>query len=261
MNQANPQVLDFFKNANKYYMDHFSQEINPEGVIEYLRMEGIEKAVTLAEYNPESSGVVTNEFISSFCAGHDELVPIASIDFQSPVPFGEQARIAVNELGMKGFKFLPSYAYYYPTDQRLYPVYSLAQEMGLPVMFHTGTSIFIGTRVKYADPLILDDVACDFPKLNMLLEHGGRPFWYDRVAWMLLRHANVHVGVAGIPAKHLYNNFKHIEKYSDRFIFGSDWPGIPDIHILAEKIMDLPISREVKEKIFYRNAAGILGLP
>jgi len=258
--QAAVQVVDFFQNANRFYLEHFTKKIGPDEVIDYLRMEGVEKAASLAEYNPLSSGVVTNEFVSAFCAGHEELIPIGSIDFHSPVSFIEQAHKAVDELGMKGFKLLPSYDNYYPHDPRLYPVYAFAQERGLPIMFHTGTSIFAGTRIKYADPLFLDDVACDFPKLTMLLEHGGRPFWYDRVAWMLLRHKNIHVGVAGIPAKHLYANFKNIENYSDRFVFGSDWPGIPDIHIMAEKLMDLPISREVKEKMFYHNAARILGL-
>jgi len=260
LNQATPQVYDFFRNSNEYYKEHFSEKIIPEKIIEYLRSEGVEKAASLAEYSPLSSGVVTNEFVSELCAAHEELIPIASINLHSTVPFIEQARTAVHELGMKGFKLLPSYDNYYPGDPRLYPVYALAQELGLPVMFHTGTSIFSGTRVRHADPLLLDDIAEDFPELTLLLEHGGRPFWYDCVAWMLLRHKNVHVGLAGLPAKHLYANFKDIEKYSDRFVFGSDWPGIPDIHVMAEKLMDLPISREVKEKMFYHNAVRILKL-
>jgi len=260
VNQVTMEVVDFFGNASKFYQDRFTEKIDSDGVIEYLSLEGVEKAACLAEYNQVSTGVVTNEFVNAFCRGHEELIPIASINFRASESLLNQAITAIDELGMKGFKLQPSYAHYYPHDPKLYQVYALAQERGLPVMFHTGTSIFTGTRVKYADPLFLDDVACDFPELTILLEHGGRPFWYDRVAWMMLRHKNVHVGVAGIPAKHLYDNFKHIEKYSDRFVFGSDWPGIPDIHIMAEKLMDLPISREVKEKMFYHNAARILRL-
>ncbi len=176
------------------------------------------------------------------------------------MPLAEQFLYCVEKLGMKGLKLYPSYAHYYPNDPMMYPVYSLASEMGLPVMIHTGSSIFHGSRIKYADPLLLDDVADMFPDLIILLEHGGRPFWYDRAEWMVVRHRNVHIGVAGIPAKHLQANFRQLEKYSDRFVFGSDWPGITDISVMAGKIIDLPFSTEVKEKILYHNARRILGL-
>ena len=260
MSHYNPWVIDFFNKENQVYRDNFHKKINVEGVLDYLKTEGVEKAVTLAEYNPNSSGIVSNEYLSDFCKGHDELVPIASINFETDVPYIEQAKHAVEKLGMKGFKLLPSYNYFYPDDPKMFPVYAYAQELGLPIMFHTGTSIFRGTRIKYANPLLLDEVAFEFPELKLLLEHGGRSFWYDRVAWMLMRHKNVYVGCAGIPAKHLIANFKHLEKDSDRFIFGSDWPGIPGISTMAQKIMDLPISHEAKEKIFYHNAARVLGL-
>jgi predicted TIM-barrel fold metal-dependent hydrolase len=260
LRHCNPWVTDFFNNANKFYLENLHEIITPNGVIDYLNSEGVDLAVTLAEYNPHSSGVVPNEFLHEFCAGHsDRLIPMGSIDFESDVPYIEQAKNAVYNLGMKGFKLLPSYAYFYPNDPKMFPMYGFAQELGLPIMFHTGTSVFTGTRIKYANPLLLDDVACEFPELKLLLEHGGRSFWYDRVAWMLMRHPNVYVGCAGIPAKHLHANFK-LEVYSDRFIFGSDWPGVVGINILACKIMDLPISREVKEKIFYHNAARVLGI-
>lgn len=262
VNNFAPWVIDFFSEANAFYRDNFIYNISPEAVKKHFRDEGVDWAVTLAEYNKVSSGVVGNEFLSAFCKDHkDFFFPMGCIDGQSPIPFYEQAKHAVEDLGMKGFKLYPSYAHFYPDEPKLFPVYKYAQDAGLPVMFHTGTSIFRGSLIKYADPLLLDTVAETFPDLTLLLEHGGRPFWYDRTAWMLMRHRNVYVGCAGIPAKHLLTYFPKIEQYSDRFIFGSDWPGISSVRTMAEKIIDLPISREVKEKIFFYNAARILNEP
>lgn len=257
----NPWVIDFFKDANETYRDNFVHTMAAADVRRHMEDQGVEKAVTLAEYNPVSSGTVTNEYLSDFCRGQEDFfIPMGSLNFNSFVPLYEQARHAVEKLGMKGFKLLPSYAHFYPDDPRLFSVYKYAQDAGLPIMFHTGTSVFRGTLVKYADPLLLDTVAETFPELKILLEHGGRSFWYDRAAWMLMRHKNVYIGCAGIPAKHLKLHFPKLEEYSDRFIFGSDWPGISGIRTMAEKIMDLPYAREVKEKILFYNALSVLNM-
>ena len=107
---------------------------------------------------------------------------------------------------------------------------------------------------------MLDDVAEDFPRLKIIMEHGGRPFWYDRAAWLITRHRNLYIGIAGIPAKELLRRFPNLERYPDRFIFGSDWPGVPDIKSLIERILALPLAEETKERILWRNAAELLGL-
>ncbi len=215
----------------------------------------------MAEYAPKTSGVVTNEFIAEFCRDHAELIPFGSLCLYSDAPFDEQARAALEDRGMKGFKLLPSYQHFYPNDRALFPFYDYIQSRGVPVMFHTGTSIFRGSRVKYADPLLLDDVAEEFPRLTIIMEHGGRPFWYDRAAWLMTRHANVHIGIAGMPVRKLPDIFPQMEKYQDRFLFGSDWPGMADVKGLVDRVGRLPLSREAKEKILGGNARRILDLP
>jgi len=127
-------------------------------------------------------------------------------------------------------------------------------------MFHTGTSIFKGTRIKYADPLLLDDVAEEFPDLTILMEHGGRPFWYDRAAWLISRHRNMYIGIAGIPVRKLPQLFPNLEKYSDRFLFGSDWPSMPDVKGLIDRVLALPYADETKERILHGNAERLLGI-
>ncbi|RLA85128.1 MAG: amidohydrolase [Deltaproteobacteria bacterium] len=256
----NPWVMDFFRQTNPFYYERFSEKITPEGLITYLKFQGVEKAVILSEYAPNATGVVTNEFTVNFCRGHSELIPFGSISLYDHVSVEEQAERAIKVLGVKGFKMLPTYAYFYPNDPSLYPFYEVVQSYDLPIIFHTGTSIFKGSRVKYGDPLFLDDVAEDFPRLKIIVEHGGRPFWYDRAAWLITRHRNVYIGIAGIPASKLLASFPNLERYPDRFIFGSDWPGVPGIKPLVEKILSLPLAKEVKEMILWKNASEILQL-
>lgn len=248
----------YFRENNPYYCERFAEIITPEGVIEFLKSHGVDEGVMLSEYAPKCSAVVTNEYTADFCKGHKELIPFASLCFYDSTPFEEQARIAVEDLGMKGFKLLPSYQFFYPNDPVLFPFYAYVQSLNLPIMFHTGTSIFKGTRIKYADPLLLDDVADEFPGLTIIMEHGGRPFWYDRAAWLITKYKNMHIGTAGIPVKHLPRYFPNIEKYGDRFIFGSDWPGMADVRGLITRVMALPVSSEIKEMILCKNAERIL---
>lgn len=255
-----PWVMDFFRQNNPFYHENFSETITPEGVTAFLKGQGVERAVVLSEYAPKTSGVVTNEFTSEFCRNHEMLIPFGAISLYDSAPLVEQASRAVHQLGMKGFKMLPTYAHHYPNDPALFPFYDFAESAGTPLMFHTGTSIFKGSRVKYGDPLLLDDVADEFPNLKIILEHGGRPFWYDRANWLMTRHQNVYIGLAGIPTRQLPQHFPNLERYADRFIFGSDWPGMPNIKALADKVNELPFAQETKERLLWKNAEEVLRL-
>jgi hypothetical protein len=254
-----PWVMEFFKKHNPYYAENFAEKITPEAVIAFLKSNNVDRSVILAEYAPRASAIVTNEFVSQFSKGHEELIPFGCINFDDKTPYEEQARHAVDKLGIKGFKLLPSYQHSYPYDQALFPFYEYVQSLRMPIMFHTGTSIFPGTRIRYADPLLLDEVADQFPNLNILMEHGGRTFWYDRAAWLISKYKNIHIGIAGIATKHLPGFFPRLEKYCDRFVFGSDWPGVADIKGLIDRVLALPYSQETKEMILYGNAEKLLG--
>jgi len=252
-----PWVVEYFA-TNTHYLENFAEKITPEGVIEFFKSEGVDRLVILAEYAPEASAMITNEFVSEFSRGHEELIPFGGLNFLDETPYYEQARHAVEVLGVKGFKLLPSYQHFYPNDRALYPFYEYVQSLGMPVMFHTGTSVFHGTRIKYADPLLLDEVADDFPKLNITMEHGGRTFWYDRAAWLVSKYRNMHIGIAGIAIKHLPKYFPRLEQYSDRFIFGSDWPSLPSLKGLIDRVYALPYGKETKEMILCKNAQRLL---
>ncbi len=253
-------VMSYFAQANLYYTRNFSEEITTPGVLDYLQGQNVDKAVIFAEYAPKTTGVVTNEFVSDFCKGTDRLIPFGAVClYEGPEP-ASQAEQCVKELGCRGLKFLPTYAHFYPDDTRLLPVYEVAQDLGIPVVFHTGTSIFQGSRIRYGNPLLLDEIAEDFPLLKIVMSHGGRPFWYKEAEWMLRRHKNTYIDVAGIPPRHLPSIFPHMEELADRFLFGTDWPGIPSISKQVEQILELPLKAEFIDALFWSNAARILGL-
>ena len=253
-----PCAQDYFRTHNLHDYKRFAKRITPEEIIGLLKSHHVDRGVMLSEYAPKCTGVITNEYTAASCSGHEELIPFGALCCYDNTPYEEQARYAVEKLGMKGFKLLPSYQFFYPNDLALFPFYDYAQSMGLPVMFHTGASIFKNTRIKYADPFLLDDVANEFPDLTIIMEHGGRPFWYDRAEWLITRHENMYVGTAGIPVRRLPKYFPNLEQYGDRFIFGSDWPGMADIKGLITRVLDLPVSEETKDMILHKNAERIL---
>jgi predicted TIM-barrel fold metal-dependent hydrolase len=166
----------------------------------------------------------------------------------------------VMKRGFKGLKLYPTYQYFYPNDNKLYPLYSMAQELGVPIMFHTGSSVFKGARIKYGEPLYFDDLAVDFPDLDILMVHSGRGFWYDQAFFLTKLHPNLYMEIAGLPPQRLLSYFPEFERNADKIIYASDWPGVPDLIGNIQQIRDLPLSEASKQKILGLNAARILRL-
>jgi hypothetical protein len=236
-----------------------------------LQQHGVDWAVALAEMNPVTTGMTPNEFVADLCAQANaqpdpargprgRLLPFASLNPFLVGDLGAELERLVREGGFRGFKVYPVYQHHYVNDPRLYPLYAKAQELRVPMLVHTGSSVFKGARIKYGDPLHLDDVAIDFPDLTILMAHSGRPFWYGQAAWMARRHANVYMEVSGLPGKKLLEYFPDLERLADKCVYGSDWPGNPDLRRNVEAIRTLPLSDTAKEKILWQNAARILGV-
>lgn len=269
---AHPWILKFVSGEFKGDITSKMREIlTPEGIRSFLQDAGIEFAVALAEVSPITTGVCDNEYTIDFVRRANEIPDPPSgpkgrlIPFASPNPYIDTDLSAslehwVNEDGFAGIKLYPTYQHHYVNEPRLYPLYAKAQELGVPVLVHTGSSVFKGARIKYGDPLHLDEVAIDFPDLNILMAHSGRPFWYDHAFWMARQHENVYLEISGLPAKNLLNYFPRLESLAHKVVYGSDWPGNPFIDRNIEAVKKLPISEETKTKILGANAARILGL-
>lgn len=250
---------EFVRDANPAAFADTASYEDPAHLRGILTREGVDHAVLLAEEAPASSGMVSSELIQDYCAGtagfHPFVCPNPLLD---PDP-AARLQALLDRGRVAGLKFLPPYQHFYPNDERLYPLYDLAQELGLPCTFHTGLSRIPGTRLKYGDPLLLDDVAVDFPRLPILLAHAGRGVWYEAAAMLASLHENVYLEISGLPPRNLPQYFPRLDRLVDKMIFGSDYPGVPSI---SENIAAL---REVlgpdgARAVLWENGARLLGL-
>ena len=116
------------------------------------------------------------------------------------------------EMGFKGLKLYPTYQHFFPNQNDVYPIYEKALELNIPVMFHTGSSIYKHSKLKYGDPLYLDEVAADFPDLKIVMAHSGRGFWYDKAFFISRIHKNLYMEISGLPPQKLLHYFPDLEK-------------------------------------------------
>lgn len=257
-----PWAVDFVEQYYKDdYKDFAEKMSDPAAFVELLEESGVDYGVVLAELSPISTGISSNEDVANFCRDYDCLIPFCSVNPYLTARPADYVERLVKEDGFKGLKLYPTYNYFYPNDQMMYPIYSKAQELGIPVMFHTGTSIFLGSRVKYGDPVYYDDVAVDFPGLNIIMAHSGRNFWYDSAFALSRIHPNLYMEISGLPPQNLLTYFPSFAANADRILFGTDWPGVPTgIKENIDVVRHLPIPEAAITNILGGNAAKILGL-
>ncbi len=242
---------------------------DPRAFLDHLDSVGVERACLINYVAPEILGFTesVNEFVSDFAkADRRRLVPFGSVHpRRTKNPKRDVERLA-SKLEIGGLKIHPPHqlfaanAYADGKLPALRTIYRTAEQLGMPVMVHTGTSVFPGARSKYGDPMTLDDVALDFPDLTILMAHGGRPLWCDTAFYLLRRHPNLYLDISSIPPRRLLEWFPRLEEVADKVLFGSDWPGpgIPGIREELEAFRALPLAESAKERILRTNAARIL---
>ncbi|WP_314182166.1 amidohydrolase family protein [Paracoccus yeei] len=209
-----------------------------------------------------------NEEVAEACARHsDILIPFASIDPARGRMGAREARRLIADHGIRGFKFHPTMQGFYPNDRTAYPLYEAIAESGLPALFHTGqTGVGAGMRggngmrLKYSNPMHLDDVAVDFPDMPIVLAHPSFP-WQDEALAVATHKPNVWIDLSGWRPKYFP---PILVRYADtllrdRVLFGSDWPMI-DPEGWLEEFEALPIKPENRPGILKGNAARLLGL-
>ncbi len=242
------------------YEKYIERYHDPGAFEEFLSSEGVDYACVLAELSHITTGVCTNEQVRDFCRGRPRLISFCDVNPHIYTRPGEELQRLVENEGFRGLKLYPTYQHYYLNDPRIYPLYRVAEDLGVPVLIHTGSSVFRGSRLKYGDPLHLDDVAVDFPNLKIVMAHSGRGFWYDRAFFLSKLHPNVYMEIAGLPPGKLLDYFPEFARNTDKIIFGSDWPGAPWIRRNMEAIAKFSLPPGGADKILGGNAAKILGL-
>ena len=211
---------------------------------------------------------VRNEEIAEVAAANpDVLIPFASVDPGKGKRAVDEARRLIRDYDFRGFKFHPNVQAFFPNDSTVYPLYEVIAEAGLPALFHTGHS-GIGTglpggggiRLKFSNPMYVDDVAADFPELPIVLAHPSFP-WQDEAISVALHKRQVYIDLSGWSPKYFAPQLVQYANtlLRDRVLFGSDYPLITPDRWLAD-FEQAGFRDEVRPLILKENAARLLGL-
>ena len=257
-----PAMWSFVQEESPTVRELGDRLADPHYFADLLRAQGIERAVVLAEHCPRTSGSVRTETVIDLCAQvPDFLMPFASVDINSDPDPAALLRGYLDVAPIRGLKLYPSYQFYYPNDPRLYPIYEICQSAKIPVLLHIGSSVVAGTRIKYCDPVCLDDVAVDFPDLTVVMAHGGRGFWYDVCAFLALHKPNFYIDVSGLIPGKLRELYPNLDRLAHKMVFGSDWPVMPkSVEANVSVIRALGLPTDALGDLLYRNAARILAI-
>lgn len=254
-----PQPMELLKKRNPDWAVRFPGTPTTKDIISFMDEEEIDYAILLAEYIPNITGIIPHEYVASLCKDEPRLIPFCAINPCLDDNLEAMLEKLVAE-GFRGLKLWPSYQHFYPNERRLYPLYEVAQHLKIPVLFHIGTSMFAGTKLKYCDPIYLDEVAVDFPRLNLVMAHAGRGFWYKQAFTLAMLHDNIFLEISGLPPAKLMDYFPRLERIANKVIFGSDYPDVPSIRKNVQQIKSLPLEPEIIEQILGLNANHLLKL-
>ncbi len=239
---------------------------SPERLLAHLDENGVERACLINYAAPDVMGFThaVNDWVAEFTRDHrDRLLPVGSVNpLHEKDVAGQTSRIL--DLGIRMVKVHPPHQLYPANAYRfdlpgLADLYSECESRGVPVMIHTGTSVFPGARNVYADPMPVDDVAVDFPNLRIILAHAGRPLYADTVFFLVRRHPNVFFDLSGIPPKAIPRYVPRLKDIADRALWGTDWPspGVVSMAKNVEAFRALDLGREIEEKVLRGNAEGL----
>jgi predicted TIM-barrel fold metal-dependent hydrolase len=249
---------------------------SPVNWAEYMQaMETVDKAIVfgiardaIAREDEDNPNDATAEFVRAY---PDKLIGFLSVHPRDPHCLEEMER-CVSDLGLRGVKLGPNYQNFDPLGEDAFRVYGRAQELGLPVVFHTGTSPVQMADLDYAHPRHFDRVAIAFPDLKMVLAHMAHP-WQETTIAVIRKHPNVYADISALFYRpwSFYNCMRLAEEWGvlHKLLFGTDYlVSTPQENLDAlrnpNRILEgthLPrISEAAMEEIIYRDALTLLGL-
>jgi predicted TIM-barrel fold metal-dependent hydrolase len=207
-----------------------------------------------------------DEVLAAARANPDVLIPFGSVDPHRGKLAVRQARELI-EAGVRGFKFHPNTQRFWPNDPEFFALYRVIAEAGLIALFHSGTTGIGagmpgggGVRLKYSNPMAVDDVAAEFPELNLILAHPSFP-WQEEALAVAVHKPNVYIDLSGWSPKYFPEILvQYINtRLRGKMLFGSDYPLITPERWLAD-FEKLPIRDEVRPEVLKGNAARLFGL-
>ncbi|MGV1046962.1 MAG: amidohydrolase family protein [Solirubrobacterales bacterium] len=231
----------------------------------------VDRAIVLAFAAPRIGFDVPNEYVAAYVADHSEkLIGFASVDANDAeaVPALERAV----DSGLRGLKLAPTYQGFDPLGPEALAVCEAAEQLGLPVIWHQGTTFVRSAELRWALPLQIDQVALRFPRLRIVIAHMGHP-WIEDALVVVRKHPNVFADVSALHPRpwQLYTALVSAVEYGvgDKLLFGSDWPfvgledtftGLRSANRFTEGTALPRIPDEVIEGIIVRPTLELLGL-
>ena len=253
--------------ASKYFK--FDKRPTIEETIAYYRERkiGLVMFTVDAEFEIGRRRIPNEEVAEAAQKNSDIMIAFASIDPHKGKLGVREARRLISDYGVKGFKFHPTVQGFYPNDRMAYGLYEAIAEAKLPAIFHSGHS-GIGTgmrgggglRLKYSNPIHLDDVAADFPDMPIIIAHPSWP-WQDEALSVCLHKPNVYIDLSGWSPKYfpagliVYAN----SQLKHKILFGTDFPLITPERWLKD-FESAGFKPEVQPLILKENAIKLLKL-
>jgi hypothetical protein len=255
--ELKPAVLDVIRKGRTDLDEIEKINRSPTHLLRRLDADGIDRAVLVNYPSPDLMGFTTrvNEYVAEYCrAAPDRLIPMGGVHPRFTDDAAADVRRAA-DMGVRALKLHPPHMAVEPNAylrglDALRALYAEAQRLRLPVMIHTGTSIFPGARSRHGEPMAVDDVAVDFPDLTIILAHGGRPLWMEQAFFLVRRFPRVFMDVSSIPPRKVPRYFPRLAEVADKVLYGSDWPapGVPSMaeNLRAFRELDLPADAQAK---------------
>ena len=266
--ELRPEVLDVIVRGRTDVDELQKIMKSPQHLLRRMDADGIDRAVLVNYPSPDLMGFThtVNEYVARYCeAAPDRLIPMGGVHPRFTTDAAAEVRRAA-DLGVRALKVHPPHmaveanAYLHGLSA-LRDLYEEAQRLRLPVMIHTGTSIFPGARSRAGEPMAVDDVAVDFPDLVIVIAHGGRPLWMEQAFFLVRRFPNVFMDVSSIPPKAVLRYFPRLAEIADKVLYGSDWPA-PGVRSMADNLRDfraLGLAEDVLAKVLEGNARRVFG--
>ncbi|SDT11970.1 hypothetical protein SAMN04488570_3579 [Nocardioides scoriae] len=231
----------------------------PEVLDDLFEAEGVDAALLFCEYSPKATGYQRFDDLLPIVEHHPQRFrPVANVNPHLHFPIARELERQLDH-GAAALKLHPVHGGFRCDDRALWPAYAVLAERGVPLVVHCGTSSFPGSMNELAHPEILLPVVRDFPELDVVLAHGGRGWWYDAAAHLALSHPTVWIELSGLPPRRLPDYYARFDlaRLARRFIFGTDWPGVPGTARNARAVVALGLDDETAGLVLGGNARAV----
>jgi predicted TIM-barrel fold metal-dependent hydrolase len=272
--QLHPGAQDVMSSSRPDYQNLATMMHDPAAVLARMDEDDIDRIGMINYVAPRLMGFTdnVNEWSANISkADPRRLLAFGGLDPRDPAvindPAGAVDRLV--DLGIRALKIHPPHqelranAYRNGAAEEHLPalegIYGHLQEVEMPLMIHTGTSVFPGARSRYGDPMDCDDIGIDFPELTMILAHCGRPMWTQGAIFVIRRFPSAYIDLSSIPPKRLLYYIPMLENLANKCLWGTDWPGpgAPTMDHNVTEFLDLDLSDETRKLILHDNAATL----